>query len=146
GQLQGHHADAFFFATQFTGLELADNLARSRKAIKAGLALFGVSAANSSAPAIKSLFFEDAEVREITEMCAGLLWLEADALAQVRIGEREEAVKGRIHQVLALLDRADSLLGEPAYAGQVRRAVCLERLGRKEEAALLRQRPSRVPP
>src|SRR5262249_14671536 len=68
-----HLSDAVFFGTFATGLGLEDDLARTRRAVAEGLALFGVRADNGGPPTADTRFFGPAELRLITDLCYQLL-------------------------------------------------------------------------
>src|SRR5262249_41062272 len=142
-----HLGDAVFFGTLATGLGLEDNLARTRRAVAEGLALFGVRADNAGPSVADERFFTPAELRLITDLCYQLLLIAADMLAQRVRDEKDDAWHDRLGQALRRLDRADQLQpGRRTFSGLARRAEYLEGLGRKDEARRARKEAEEVAP
>jgi len=73
-----------------TGLEQPAALTRVRQAAAEGLTLFGVADADGP-PDADPRFYTAEEVRRIDEACCELLLLDAEALAQPRVGEQAAA-------------------------------------------------------
>jgi eukaryotic-like serine/threonine-protein kinase len=146
-RLTASGGDAVFFGTLASGLELPDSLARTRRAVADGLALFGVSADNDGPPAADARFYTPGQVALIADACYELLLIDAEVLARPNVGEPAGAWHGRLRQSLQLLDRADRLRpGTPVRAGLARRADYLELLGEADAARQARQAADQTPP
>jgi tetratricopeptide (TPR) repeat protein len=146
-RLTAYGGDAVFFATLAAGLELPDSLARARRAVADGLALFGLSADNDGPLDADLRFYTPGQVALITDACYELLLIDAEVLAQQNVGEPVGAWHDRLRQSLRLLDRADRLRpGAPTHAGLARKAEYLERLGEADAARLARQAADHTAP
>jgi tetratricopeptide (TPR) repeat protein len=146
-RLTAHGGDAVFFGTLAAGLELPDSLARTRRSVAGGLALFGVSADNDGPPDADPRFYSPGQFALIADACYELLLIDAEVLARPNVGEPAGEWHGRLRQSLRLLDRADRLRhGAPTHAGLARRADYLEKLGDADAARRARQAADQTPP
>jgi len=141
GQLKDFHGEAVFFGSDFTGLEVPDNLARTRRAAAAGLALFGVVEGGDGPLVLNPRFFSPAEAAAITDRCYELLLLDVGALARPLPGEPADAWRSRVRDGLVRLDRAGRLLANagPTRSGELRRAELYAHLGETDRAASARE-------
>ncbi len=145
--LKEYHGDAVVFGSFSTGLDVRDNRARARQAVARGLALFGVRSDNDGPPDADPRFYSPRERRFITACCYELLLLDAEILAQPRVGEKRSSWHGRLRQALALLARADRLLpGTRTYCGLARKAALLDMLGETDRAKQARRACAMVTP
>jgi tetratricopeptide (TPR) repeat protein/predicted Ser/Thr protein kinase len=139
-RLRDHLADAqahASYGTLATGLQLGHNQARARRAVAEGLALYGVT--DGGRPAVDAAVYDPQESAEITAACAELLALDADALAQIRVGEPQTGLQGRLRLAVARLGQAEDL-GLKTYGVFARRATVLRLLGETDTAAAAQAR------
>ncbi len=87
-------------------------------------------------PQVDPRFFEPAETQAVAADCYELLLIDAQALAQPRVGEPAGEWRGRLHQALARLDRADRLgVAAKTHSGLTLRAEYLDALGKAGDLA-----------
>ncbi len=125
--------DVGFFAAPYAGLEPAANRARARAAVEETLALF------PGLPRAPGPDLPDAKGREAREGCCELLLDLAAVTAEPAPGESAQRRRENAEEALRLLDRAAAFDVDTPVLHD-RRAACLERLGRADEAAAERSR------
>jgi tetratricopeptide (TPR) repeat protein len=140
--------EAFFYESQFTGLDLPANLEATRRVARATLELFltpnpeeGQRSRSWSLP-LDTPHLTAREKATVKDGCYELLLIWADAVAQP-LGA--EAPRSQAEKALAILERA-KYLGRTTRAYHLRRARYLEVLGRVREAAAARKRADALRP
>jgi len=135
-QFHKSYAEAVFHGTLYTGLDLIENIDRARKGAAEGLTLFGVTPDNDGPPQVDPRFFEPVEAQAVAADCYELLLIDAQALAQPRVGEPAGEWRRRLHEALGRLDRADRLGVAPkTHSGLSLRAEYLDALGKAGDLA-----------
>jgi tetratricopeptide (TPR) repeat protein/tRNA A-37 threonylcarbamoyl transferase component Bud32 len=122
---------AFFYQSQFTGLDQLANQEATRATARDALTLFGVSPEKRGSLGLDRTHFNDREASEITAGCYEMLLVLSEAVARPLPAEnrREQA-----EQALRILDRAAELR-PPTRAYYLRRGKCLTQLGEDVAAA-----------
>jgi len=122
-----HCEEAHFYQSQMTGLNFAANVAMTRTAARAALALFGMGEKGRREPAIGS-HYNAGEKQKIAAGCYEQLLLLAAALAQPLTAEHEDGRK-QAGLALALLDRADQMGLPPTRVLHLQRSQALRQQG-----------------
>jgi eukaryotic-like serine/threonine-protein kinase len=145
--LRAAHGEAYFFGSEYTGLEVAENARRSREAIGRGISLFEVELDRGGPPAVDPRFFSPQEARLIADRCCELLLLDAELLARPVPGEQVENLRERVRQAIGRVDRSERLFEPvaPSRCGAELRARLLEFLGEEEQARRVRDSLARIP-
>jgi tetratricopeptide (TPR) repeat protein/tRNA A-37 threonylcarbamoyl transferase component Bud32 len=125
-------SDAGFFATPFAGSDVRANRVRTVAAVEQALALFRDAAGDLAAP--DSLGFDEKDERNIREGCCELLLDQAAVLLEPASDESLADRNKNAEEALRILDRAVAS-GVDSAVLHDRRATCLARLGRTDEAA-----------
>jgi tetratricopeptide (TPR) repeat protein len=121
--------EALFHEAKYSGLDVADNRAATRRAARSALALFAAPRHNNDSdwePAPRSATLLAAECDELDEGRYELLLILSEVIEDPRQG-------------LGMLDRAVRFHPRPTQAYHRRRAACLDRLGDATGAASERE-------
>jgi tetratricopeptide (TPR) repeat protein/tRNA A-37 threonylcarbamoyl transferase component Bud32 len=129
-------ADAGFFATPFAGLDVRANRERTRLAAERGLRPFIDDAGRLSEP--DGRWYSKEEARSIREGCCEVLLDLAAVTLESGADETPDDQRQNAAEALRLLDRA-AACGVDTAVLHDRRAPCLARLNRADEAATERE-------
>jgi tetratricopeptide (TPR) repeat protein len=121
----------------FTGLDVAASDRAAEAAARRALSLAGVSP-DEAGPWRPDPAFTNAQMAEVTAGCQALL------LTLAELTRRRDGGAGGAARALRVLDRAHGL-GPLTQVALLRRADCLEHLGRWEEARAARERAAGLP-
>jgi eukaryotic-like serine/threonine-protein kinase len=138
-RFHAHLNDAAFFSIRFSGLELAEEVARTRAAVRAGLGVFGVS------PVLDRRFFSPLEIDQVVDGTFELLLFDAEAVAIPVAGETPAQRTKRLGQALNLLAEARKLR-ERTHAELLHRAEYLEQIQDDQAARKARAEAEKAPP
>ena len=128
--------EAFFCETRFTGVDLPQDVPRTRAAARAALAVFAGSGTDDAwtfGPLPRT--FSHREQAEIGDGCYELLLVLADAVAHALPGENPVLQADR---ALSILDQAAALRAQPTPTLHLARATCLASKG--DQAGAERER------
>lgn len=136
--------EALFHQTLMTGRGLLINTSKTRSWAQEALALYGVAPESGAGPTLDDAY-DEAEKAGIVQDVYQLLLVLALTETQSPPGEKAEEPRRRAPFALACTDLANQL-APPTRAYHLRRARCLEALGKNEDAAAERAQAGRIHP